>query len=188
MRIDLIKICLIFALIGLFPIHANSGARGYKVIFIDLSDGLGINSLRGYESFLKENANQFDDKNINCWRKRIGTGYDSIKKDGLDNEYFNKSYILSVLTKKHNSLIKLQEAMANTEMDFGYGGISIAGADGVYVFQKINGGVILYGIPLEGTRIISARLNLSSETIIPVDMFDALMCKVALSMDGYFSP
>ncbi|EAX6604210.1 hypothetical protein BH012_23490 [Salmonella enterica] len=78
--------------------------------------------------------------------------------------------------------------MANTEMDFGYGGISIAGADGVYVFQKINGGVILYGIPLEGTRIISARLNLSSETIIPVDMFDALMCKVALSMDGYFSP
>ncbi|EAS1760922.1 hypothetical protein OY11_24345, partial [Salmonella enterica] len=107
---------------------------------------------------------------------------------GCITEYFNKSYILSVLTKKHNSLIKLQEAMANTEMDFGYGGISIAGADGVYVFQKINGGVILYGIPLEGTRIISARLNLSSETIIPVDMFDALMCKVALSMDGYFSP
>lgn len=78
--------------------------------------------------------------------------------------------------------------MADTRMDFGYGGISIPGADGMYVFQKKHGDVFLYTIPFKGEEIISSRLSWNSDDIIPVDYFDELMCKAALSMDSYFSP
>lgn len=80
MRIISMRICLVFIFISVFSSHLNAGARGYRIIFVDFSDGLGVRSLFRYENFLKENSSQFDDRNINCWKKRAGTGFDSIKK------------------------------------------------------------------------------------------------------------
>ncbi|EHX2144027.1 hypothetical protein JEM57_11805 [Escherichia albertii] len=188
MKTDFLVSLLLFIIISLFSACANSGGSGYNIIFIDLSDGLGMKTLQEYKNFLKEYSTHFDDENVDCWKNRIGLGFDSIKTDDLDDKYFSRDHILSVLAKRNGALAKTQEAMANTKMDFGYGGLTFLGADGLYVFQKINESVILYGVPLKGGGIVLTKLHWNSEYIIPVNVFDNLMCKAALSMDSYFAP
>ncbi|HFS5794089.1 TPA: hypothetical protein ACH0S9_004809, partial [Citrobacter werkmanii] len=122
-----------------------------------------------------------------CWKKRAGNGFDSIKREGLDKKHFNKEALLSILDGDRDMLTSLQKTMANTKMELDYG-ITIAGADGVYVFKHDNDELKIYGIPLEGNDIKSVNTSWKSNSTVPVNVFDKLMCKAAASMDGYFSP
>ena len=178
---------LFLCLFMFFSTLATAGVSGYKIIFIDLSNGLGARSLNEYTNFLKENDVPFDSGNLACWKKRAGNGFDSIKSEGLDKKYFNKEALLSVLDGDHNASISLQKAMLNTKMELDYG-VVIAGADGVYAFRHDNGELKIYGIPLKGNDIKSVSISWKSNSTVPVNVFDKLMCKAAVSMDGYFSP
>jgi hypothetical protein len=177
---------LFLCLFIFFSTLATAGVSGYKIIFIDLSEGLGTRSLNEYIGFLKENDMTFDSGNLVCWKKRAGNGFDSIKSEGLDKKYFNRQALLSVLDGDHNELVFLQKAMLNTKMELDYG-VSIAGADSVYVFRHDNDELKIYGIPLKGNDIKSVSISWKSNSTVPVNLFDKLMCKAAASMDGYFS-
>lgn len=84
---------LFLCLFMFFSTSATAGVSGYKIIFIDLSDGLGNSSLNQYTNFLKENDVPFDSGNLACWKKRAGNGFDSIKSEGLDkNILIRKRY------------------------------------------------------------------------------------------------
>lgn len=179
----LISTCFILC----YAAMVQAGVKGYKTAFVDLSGGFGKQLIANYKRDLKANSAYLYSKNKTCWDKRVGSGFDSIKTNNLDDRYYNSKNILSVLSGDKSLLNDLQKSMANVEMPVKHGMTSF-GVDGIYIFQKDNGYVVLSSIPLKGTDIVSKKIPWNSDSIIASEVFDELMCEIALPIDNNISP